>query len=277
MFGYTLRAQQDLQISQQKRQSTSSILVQVLGSQCLFLKIKHIRFFAVWSGDLCFRRGSKINSRCYWRWVLSNMFKQNCVHSSTNKISSFYDSEKCETCSHMLNNPFKDKNWQSCWLVEMVHIALQRRRVVTTIKKTISVFEEIQPPITTKHTGIWAKKGKNCSILGIIVSTPHWLMLLTKNSVPFHLLYFKSTVKQQVFLVLEWRYWVVSRLWNRLSYSDCKRFRPWIYNKFPRNFSGTLEIVAVQRENFLINLLARVPITPNQEGTMEMKDEVPQV
>ena len=36
-----------------------------------FLKIKQIPFFVPWSRDLYFWRDSKINSRCYWRCVLS--------------------------------------------------------------------------------------------------------------------------------------------------------------------------------------------------------------
>ena len=34
------------------------------------------------------------------------------------------------------------------------------------------------------------------------------------------------------------------------------------------------QLLLSQRQNFLDNLLARVPITPNQQGTMEMRDEV---
>ena len=34
------------------------------------------------------------------------------------------------------------------------------------------------------------------------------------------------------------------------------------------------QLLLSQRQDFLNNHLARVPITPNQEGTMEMKDEV---
>ena len=34
------------------------------------------------------------------------------------------------------------------------------------------------------------------------------------------------------------------------------------------------QLFLAQRQDFLSNHLARVPITPNQEGTMEMKDEV---
>ena len=35
------------------------------------------------------------------------------------------------------------------------------------------------------------------------------------------------------------------------------------------------QLVLSQRQNFLNNHLARVPITPNQEGTTEMRDELP--
>ena len=34
------------------------------------------------------------------------------------------------------------------------------------------------------------------------------------------------------------------------------------------------QLLLAQRQDFLNNHLARVPITPDQEGTMEMKDEV---
>ena len=34
------------------------------------------------------------------------------------------------------------------------------------------------------------------------------------------------------------------------------------------------QLLLSQRQDFLNNYLARIPITPNQEGTMEMRDEV---
>ena len=37
---------------------------------------------------------------------------------------------------------------------------------------------------------------------------------------------------------------------------------------------GAWQLLLAQRQDFLNNHLARVPITPNQEGTMEMRDEV---
>ena len=45
----------------------------------------------------------------------------------------------------------RTKNRQICCLVVMEHIVLQKKVVATTKKKQISFFEEISPPITTKH------------------------------------------------------------------------------------------------------------------------------
>ena len=85
----------------------------------------------------------------------------------------------------------------------------------------------------------------------------------------------QSTKKQHEFLSLQRRYWVVSRLWTRFSYSDCKKSRPWKNNMFPRYSCGNLKLVVVSKTNFLIHCLGRFPITPNQEGTIEIRDEVP--
>ena len=46
---------------------------------------------------------------------------------------------------------------------------------------------------------------------------------------------------------------------------------------FPRNSSGSLELVVISKITVfehLNNHLARVPVTPNQQGTHEIKEEV---
>ena len=53
----------------------------------------------------------------------------------------------------------RSKNRQLCCWAVTVHIVLQERRVVITTKKNHLRFEEISPPITTKHTWTWTKKG----------------------------------------------------------------------------------------------------------------------
>ena len=53
----------------------------------------------------------------------------------------------------------RTKNQQLCYLTVTLHIDLPERRVATTIKKNHLHFEEISPPITTKHIQTWTKKG----------------------------------------------------------------------------------------------------------------------
>ena len=62
-------------------------------------------------------------------------------------------------------------------------------------RKTISIFEENSPPISNKLTLTCAMKGKNHSIYGGKVSTPHWLIQLTKISFAF--LFYKITVNSK--------------------------------------------------------------------------------
>ena len=81
----------------------------------------------------------------------------------------------------------KTKHRQIFCLAVMVHIAVQERRVATTKKKNLLHFEEIFPPFTIKHTWAWTwtKRGRSYSIYGIFLSTPHWLIQLTKTSLTF--------------------------------------------------------------------------------------------
>ena len=110
---------------------------------------------------------------------------ENCVYLSTNKNSNFHFCKKCRACSHALEFPsFKEQKPTFSCLEVMVHIALQQNESWLR-KKTSSIFEEVYPPITIKHTRTWARKSKNHSIYGIIVSILHWLIQITKKSFPF--------------------------------------------------------------------------------------------
>ena len=54
----------------------------------------------------------------------------------------------------------RTKNRQLCCSVVMVKFALQKKRVLTTKKKSISIFEDVSRPLTIKHTRTWTKKAK---------------------------------------------------------------------------------------------------------------------
>ena len=167
---------------------------------------------------------------------------EKCVYISTNETTS----KMCKACCHVLNIPFEDQKSTIMFFgVNGTH-CFARNRVVTT-KKTIYIFQEVSPPITIKHTRNQAKKGQIYSIDGIIVSTPHWLTQLTKNSFPI------SFQTLSIYSKAKWSsqrptmYWMVSQLWTRFSYSDRKRSGPRDDNKLPGFYSGSLELVVVSK------------------------------
>ena len=110
---------------------------------------------------------------------------EKCVHLSTKTISSFYRCKKCKACSHMMNTHLRIKSRQLCRLVVMVDVALHEKRVVKTKTKKNPFSEKFfhQSQSTTRELD--SKKAKKISKYGIIVSTPHWLIQLTKNSFSF--------------------------------------------------------------------------------------------
>ena len=89
------------------------------------------------------------------------------------------------------------KNQQIFCLGVMVHEAIQGSEWWLRKRKTISIFEQIYPPTTNKHTQTWVKTGKKRSIYGIILLATHCLRQLTKNSIPINFytisLYSKAT------------------------------------------------------------------------------------
>ena len=81
----------------------------------------------------------------------------------------------------------RTKNWLLCCFgIDSTYCFAQKTSDYET-EKSIFILKEIFPPVTIKHTRTRARKGKNYSIYGRIVSTPDWLIQLTKNSVPFSL------------------------------------------------------------------------------------------
>ena len=83
-------------------------------------------------------------------------------------------------------------------------------------------------------------------------------------------------MKQHDFLTLQRRYWVVSRLWTRFCDSDSR-----VKDLVQEMTISSQEIplaawssLLSQRQQFLNNHLAPIPVTPNQQRTHEMRDEV---
>ena len=75
----------------------------------------------------------------------------------------------------------RTKNRQLGWVARMVHIVLQEKRVATTEKKSLLHFWKSFSLIISKDIRTWTRKSRSYSIYGMIVSTPHWLIQLTKS------------------------------------------------------------------------------------------------
>ena len=79
--------------------------------------------------------------------------------------------------------PLRTKNRQLCCLAVTVHIVLQERRVPNTKKKShLHFWRNFSANHNQAHPNLNQKR-RSYSIYGIIVSTPHWLMQLSKTSV----------------------------------------------------------------------------------------------
>ena len=73
---------------------------------------------------------------------------ENCVFFSTKKMKNFHDCKKCKGCCHVLKIPFGDQKPTimlfGCDGTDCLN--------ESPLRKTISIFEEISPPITVTRT-----------------------------------------------------------------------------------------------------------------------------
>ena len=72
---------------------------------------------------------------------------EKCFYISTIKTTSFYDCKKCKVCCHVLNNPLKDQKPTIMLFGGDDKHCFARKTSCDYEKKTISIFEEISPPI----------------------------------------------------------------------------------------------------------------------------------
>ena len=85
---------------------------------------------------------------------------------------------------------------------------------------------------------------------------------------------YKKLTENNDFLSLQRRNLVDSRFWYRLCYYCSKWSRPKFNKKLTRNTPSCWQLLLSHKQQFLDNHLPRVPTTPNQQGTFEMREEV---
>ena len=75
---------------------------------------------------------------------------EKCVYFST-KTPNLYEFRKCKAFSHLLNFPFKDQKPTIMFFGGKGPHCSARKASCDCGRKTISIFEEVSPPITIKH------------------------------------------------------------------------------------------------------------------------------
>ena len=121
---------------------------------------------------------------------------EECVYILTDKTTSFYDCRKYKACCHVSSIPFKDKTPTIMLFGGDGTQCLARKTSRQYGKEKQSPFlknflRQSQPSTSEPE------RKKADSLYGIIVSTSHWLIQITKTSFTFSfyklLVYFNAT------------------------------------------------------------------------------------
>ena len=169
----------------------------------------------------------------------------------------------------------RTKNRQLCCLVVMVHIVLQGRRVATTKKKIHLHFRRYFSANNNQtHPKLNQKRQKFFQLWHNRVDTP-----------------LVDTVYQN--FIYNIILYTLGLHWSNMIFSVSNDDNEWSLDFWPDSKTLTVKILVQemtvnsqenplaawslllsQRQQFLNNHLARIPVTPNQQGSPQIRDEV---
>ena len=147
-------------ISWRKQLSMSLMLVNVSTAQHSPWRTNKNVFLEVSSRELYFWRAEKINSRCYWRWVLSNMPKRKCVYLSTIKTSSsttLKSAKSALTCWLFLSKTKTKKYVFWCWCYTLF---CKKDESLLPKRKTVSILKNFRRRSQSSTPETESKKAK---------------------------------------------------------------------------------------------------------------------
>ena len=157
----------------------------------------------------------------------------------------------------------------------MLNIVVQKRRVATTRnKKHLHFWRQFSASCKQARPTMYHTRKTSFHLWLNCVDSP----LVDRDNQNFKIRLILYTSSRQCeatwFFTLQRLYWVVSRLWTRFSYPDCQRSRPITDNKFLKNCSGSLDLVAVSKTRLCEQQSCASCNYPNQEGSMDTRDKV---
>ena len=209
---------------------------------------------------------------------------ENCVYLSTNKTTSFYDCKKCKACCNVLNFPFKDQ--------KPTNMLFDGDGTLCFAKKRSRDYEKPSPFLkkflSQSQASTYEPEPKKVKIVQMWNKRIRFLLADDlRHMFNFQIVLFnftlQSTATQLTFnlhkIIMIFSVSSDGIQWTLDFGPDSVTIA---VNDLHQNITissqeiplAAWQLLLAQRQDFLNNHLARVPITPNQEGTMEMKDEV---
>ena len=140
-----------------------------------------------------------------------------------------------------------NRNRQECYSMEMVHIALQARRVVTTKQKSRPrCCKSNSANHNQLHPELIQKKQKAFPLL---FNRVEFTLVDTLNQNFFACLFvkFQSTLRQYDFPSFQRKVLVISYLWTTLRCSGCKKSGPGSESELPGKSSASMKFVIVSK------------------------------
>ena len=210
---------------------------------------------------------------------------EKCVYNSTKKTTCFYGCKKRKTCCNVLNIHFKDQkptimlfrgDGTHCFARKTSH-DYEKEKPSPSLKKFLRQSQPSRSerePKRTNQVQIWNKRIR--FLLADDLSNIFNFQIILFN---FTL---QSTVTQLTFNLQKIMIFSVSNDGIQWALDFGPDSVTIAVNDLDHNITissqesplAAWQLLLSQMQDFLSNHLARVPITPNQEGTIEMREEV---
>ena len=200
---------------------------------------------------------------------------EKCVYVSNNKTASFYDCKKCKACCHVLNTPFKDQKPTIMFMGgDGTHCFARKTSPDYEIEKPSPIWRNFSANHNQAHPNLNEKRQKL------------FYFWHNRDYIPL-----VDTVSQNFIHILI--LYNFSLHWSNMIFSVSYDGIEWSLGLGPDSVILTVKdlvqemtissqeipladwsLLLSQKQPFLNNHLAWVPVTSNQQGTHERRDEV---
>ena len=177
-----------------------------------------------------------------------------------------------QRCFPGLDIPFRQTKPTLSLFLKIAHNAFLKTRVAIA-KRKVTIFWKISPTEPNLPQPNSDQKKQNRSTYGINEPSSLCLENSSRNS-PFISFHSTLTFISAHFSHFQIKVPVVSRLWSRFSYSDCKSPSPRYDNEFSGNSKTFWSLLLSQRQKLLHNNFAQIPTAHMRQRNFEKRNDV---